>query len=96
MLSFNVKEGSVPSEDVQEVLKALNKTGDRAQDISDNVLAKNHVRYMVGGNEHVENERIFRFGTCHRYTYTMGLTHIFFQRISRAAEFFSNFYRGTR
>ena len=68
MLSFNVKEGSVPSEDVEEVLKALNAKRDRAQDISNNGLAKNHVRYMVGGNEPVPNERIFRFGRCDRFT----------------------------
>ena len=68
MLSFNVKEGSVPSDDVQEVLNALNGEGYLAQDISDNVLAKNHVKYMVGGTEKVPNECIYRFGRCYRYT----------------------------
>ena len=68
MLSFNVREGSVPSEDVEEVLRALNKNGDRAKNISNNGLAKNHVRYMVGGTEPVPYERVFRFGRCDRYT----------------------------
>jgi threonine dehydratase len=68
MLSFNVKEGSVPSEDVEEVLQALNSNGNMAQNISSNGLAKNHVRYMVGGTEPVPYERVFRFGRCDRYT----------------------------
>ena len=68
MLSFNVKQGSVPSDDVKEVLKELKFKGNRAWDISHNELAKNHVRYMVGGTEPVQNEYIFRFGRCGRYT----------------------------
>ena len=68
MLSFNVKEGSVPSKDVQEVLAALSSAGYAAENISSNLLAMDHLRYMVGGNEHVPNERIIRFGRCDRYT----------------------------
>ena len=68
MLSFNVKEDSIPSIDVKEVLEALNANGERAQNISSNELAKNHVRYMVGGTEPVPNERVFQLGRCDRYT----------------------------
>ena len=33
-------------------------------DISDDELAKSHVRYLVGGRLKVPDERIFRFGAC--------------------------------
>jgi threonine dehydratase len=79
MLSFNVLEGSSPAQDIQTVLAALNNPDSsneiRAEDISGNRLAKNHVRYMIGGTEIIPNERIFRFGRCDRYS--MELTLIF-------------------
>ena len=31
-------------------------------DISDDEMAKSHVRYMIGGCQRVDNERVFRFG----------------------------------
>ena len=31
-------------------------------DISDDEMAKSHTRYMIGGAQRVENERLFRFG----------------------------------
>lgn len=95
MLSFNVLEGSSPPQDVQKVLAALNNpdAGNeiRAEDISGNRLAKNHVRYMIGGTEIIPNERIFRFGRCDRHS--IELTLISSRSIPRAAEFLPVFYR---
>jgi threonine dehydratase len=34
----------------------------QAFDISDDEMAKSHVRYMIGGCHRVDNERVFRFG----------------------------------
>lgn len=40
----------------------LSEAGYEYLDLTDNDLAKNHVRYMVGGKPHdLENERLFRF-----------------------------------
>jgi len=36
----------------------------KGYDISDDELAKSHSRYMIGGAQRVENERLFRFGMC--------------------------------
>ena len=95
MLSFNVLEGSSPPQDVQKVLAALNNpdAGNeiRAEDISGNRLAKNHVRYMIGGTEIIPNERIFRFGRCDRHS--IELTLISSRSIPRAAEFLPVFHR---
>ncbi|MDJ0917745.1 MAG: threonine ammonia-lyase, biosynthetic [Woeseiaceae bacterium] len=45
-----------------EILKQLADAGYRAKDMSDNELAKLHVRHMVGGRQaDVENERLYRF-----------------------------------
>ncbi|PID77117.1 MAG: threonine ammonia-lyase, biosynthetic [Deltaproteobacteria bacterium] len=42
--------------------RSLQKAGYRSQDLTDNSLAKTHIRYMVGGHsEQVKNERLFRF-----------------------------------
>jgi threonine dehydratase len=44
------------------VLQAIATAGFRAVDMSDNEMAKLHVRYMVGGPAHgLEHERLFRF-----------------------------------
>ena len=45
----------------------LEEKGMKAYDISDDELAKSHSRYMIGGAERVENERLFRFGMCHYF-----------------------------
>jgi threonine dehydratase len=49
---------------VQDIIEALEKEGMKGVDISENELAKSHVRYMSGGCQVVENERVFRFGVC--------------------------------
>lgn len=46
----------------QEILTRLRNAGYRTEDLSDNELAKLHVRHMVGGRHaNVENERLYRF-----------------------------------
>jgi threonine dehydratase len=46
----------------ERVLQAIATAGFRAVDMSDNEMAKLHVRYMVGGPAHgLEHERLFRF-----------------------------------
>ncbi len=45
-----------------KILQALTSKGYETHDMSDNELAKLHIRYMVGGkNKEVKNERLFRF-----------------------------------
>ena len=39
----------------------------KGYDISDDEMAKSHGRYMIGGAQKVENERLFRFGMCCRF-----------------------------
>jgi threonine dehydratase len=43
------------------LIKKLASLGYRIQDLSDNELAKVHVRHMVGGGAMPENEKLFRF-----------------------------------
>jgi len=44
-----------------ELIATLEGGGYAVVNMSDNEVAKNHVRYMVGGHAAVENERLFRF-----------------------------------
>ncbi|MBQ4245968.1 MAG: threonine ammonia-lyase, biosynthetic [Succinivibrio sp.] len=45
-----------------EIGKALKKNGYTVTDLTDDTLAKDHMRYMVGGHPHTElNERLFLF-----------------------------------
>lgn len=76
LLSFKLQSGSRENE-VQEILTALEKEDMKGFDISDDEMAKSHVRYMIGGTQKVENERIFRFGR-----------HLALQIIVRSTKFF--------
>lgn len=50
-----------PSEKL-EILQHLQSAGYQTENLTDNELAKLHIRYMVGGkSDRVENERLFRF-----------------------------------
>ncbi len=60
-LSFIINTSSREKE-VAQVIADLLKEGMTASDISDDELAKAHGRYMVGGCQTVEHERVFRFG----------------------------------
>ena len=63
-LSFKLATNSRRKE-VSEVLSTLEQRGMQGYDISDDEMAKSHSRYMIGGAQRVENERLFRFGTYH-------------------------------
>ncbi len=46
----------------QEIIEALTQSGYAIEDLSDNEMAKSHVRYMVGGQVHaLSNEVLYRF-----------------------------------
>ncbi|KAG5648480.1 hypothetical protein DXG03_003091 [Asterophora parasitica] len=60
LLSFRVDSMSRATE-VKEVLAALEGADMKGIDISDDEMAKSHVRYMIGGCSNVPNERVFRF-----------------------------------
>lgn len=47
--------------DFEHVVDALQNNKFECVDISDNELAKVHVRHMAGGRSHVPHERLFRF-----------------------------------
>ncbi|KAN0064549.1 threonine deaminase [Thecaphora frezii] len=49
------------SSELEAILRALHEDGMKALDISGDEMAKSHARYLVGGRENVENERVFRF-----------------------------------
>ncbi|OCH93773.1 threonine dehydratase I [Obba rivulosa] len=59
-LSFKLETTNRALE-VAELLTALEQQGMEGVDISDDELAKAHGRYMIGGVQHVPNERLFRF-----------------------------------
>jgi len=60
LLSFKLQTTSRETE-VREILAALENADMPGLDISDNEMAKSHVRYMIGGCQTVKNERVFRF-----------------------------------
>lgn len=60
-MSFKLHSTS-REEEVAEVLSTLKGSDMKGYDISDDEVAKSHVRYMIGGCQNVPNERIFRFG----------------------------------
>jgi len=51
--------------ELEEVLDQLKKAQFTALNISDNELAKTHARFMIGGRQVVQDERVFRFGKWH-------------------------------
>lgn len=61
LLSFKLQTAS-RQEEVAEVISTLEKAGMKGYDISDDEMAKSHVRYMIGGTQQVPDERLFRFG----------------------------------
>ncbi|KAF8161126.1 threonine ammonia-lyase [Crassisporium funariophilum] len=60
LLSFKLQTNSRETE-VRDVLSTLEDSDMKGFDISDDEMAKSHVRYMIGGCHKVANERIFRF-----------------------------------
>lgn len=71
-LSFHLSGKRKRQEEIDETISAINKmfskdapTSDNitfgATDISNNELAKAHARYLIGGRNNVEHERLYRF-----------------------------------
>ncbi|KAF5321344.1 hypothetical protein D9619_001762 [Psilocybe cf. subviscida] len=60
LLSFKLQTSARQTE-VAEVISTLESAGMKGYDISDDEMAKSHVRYMIGGTQQVPNERLFRF-----------------------------------
>jgi threonine dehydratase len=62
----------------EAVMKLLRDGGYGITDMSDNEMAKLHVRYMVGGHARIANERLFRFefperpGALHKFLQAIG------------------------
>lgn len=55
-----VKIGSL--EEREELVQSLRDAGHPVLDLTDNEVAKSHIRHMVGGHApHIENERLYRF-----------------------------------
>lgn len=50
------------NQQLQQVLALLKRENYECADLTDNELAKSHLRYMIGGVGAVKNERLFRFG----------------------------------
>lgn len=64
LLSFKLQSTARELE-VREILNALEQEDMKGFDISDDEMAKSHIRYMIGGCQKVPNERVFRFGMFH-------------------------------
>ncbi|KAF9465046.1 tryptophan synthase beta subunit-like PLP-dependent enzyme [Collybia nuda] len=60
LLSFRV-DSLLRTNEVKEVLAALEASDMKGYDISDDEMAKSHARYMIGGCQQVPHERVFRF-----------------------------------
>jgi len=60
LLSFKL-QSNLRETEVHQVLADLAKIDMQGVDISDDEMAKSHVRYMIGGCQRVDNERVFRF-----------------------------------
>ncbi|KDR75861.1 hypothetical protein GALMADRAFT_248592 [Galerina marginata CBS 339.88] len=60
LLSFKLQSSSREAE-VRDLLSALEREDMKGFDISDDEMAKSHVRYMIGGCQKVPHERVFRF-----------------------------------
>ncbi|PGH10344.1 threonine ammonia-lyase, biosynthetic [Blastomyces parvus] len=52
---------STGTEDLGVIVNQLMQAGMVAQDLSDNELAKTHIRYLAGGRSNVVDERLFMF-----------------------------------
>jgi threonine dehydratase len=63
-VSFILLDPSDRAKELQEVLKTLEENGMKGYDISDDEMSKSHARYMIGGCQDVQHERVFRFGAC--------------------------------
>lgn len=80
-LSFILAGTSPRAVEVAETLAQLKAKNMVAYDISDDELAKDHARYMIGGASNPKDERVFRFRECaltdRRYRLTSPLSFDF-------------------
>ncbi|EUC64092.1 threonine ammonia-lyase, biosynthetic protein [Rhizoctonia solani AG-3 Rhs1AP] len=62
-LSFRLQAGTPTARqlEIKKLLDEMKAEGMKGTDISDDELAKGHVRYMIGGSSAVQDERLFRF-----------------------------------
>ena len=47
--------------ELADLFQRVSKDGMQAADLSDNELAKSHIRYLIGGRSNVEDERLYMF-----------------------------------
>ncbi|QRV93808.1 cysteine synthase [Ceratobasidium sp. AG-Ba] len=62
-LSFRL-QATTPAarqQEIRQLLEQMKNQGMKGTDISDDELAKGHLRYMIGGHSTVNDERLFRF-----------------------------------
>ena len=52
---------STRTEQLSQLIDKLGRSGMQAVDLSDDELAKSHIRYLVGGRSNAENERLYMF-----------------------------------
>jgi threonine dehydratase len=61
MMGISVTSAALRAEELENLFTRLASEGMVAQDISDDELAKSHIRYFMGGRSQVSDERLFMF-----------------------------------
>lgn len=61
MMGISLHASMGREQEMTPLLSRLQANGMQAQDISDNELAKTHIRYLVGGRSSVKEERLYMF-----------------------------------
>jgi threonine dehydratase len=61
MMGISVTSAALRAEELENLFTRLASEGMVAQDISDDELAKSHIRYFMGGRSSVSDERLFMF-----------------------------------
>ena len=91
LLSFKL-QSDLRETEVRQVLAELANKDMQGIDISDDEMAKSHVRYMIGGCQRVDDERVFRFGIDDilrlRYLLSDHLSQLFQKGRAPCASFF--------
>ena len=77
MMGISVSSASNRTHELQSLFTRLSADGMTAVDISDDELAKTHLRYLVGGRSGVSDERLYMFefperpGALHKFLQTL-------------------------
>ena len=61
MMGISVTSASTRASELQSLFTRLSTEGMTAVDVSDDELAKTHIRYLVGGRSSVSDERLYMF-----------------------------------